>query len=81
MTQRIVLLTTSGCHLCDDACALLAELGDSVQLNKVDIAMDDALIERYGLRIPVLRSACGSELNWPFDAAELRGWLRRLEQV
>ena len=37
---------------------------------------DDALEDRYGLRVPVLRDdASGDELDWPFDAAKLRAFL------
>ncbi|WP_041523471.1 glutaredoxin family protein [Gilvimarinus agarilyticus] len=75
MTQSIILFTTAGCHLCDEASALLSECA-SVRVNKVDIAIDDALIERYGVHIPVLRAADGRELRWPFDARQLRHWLQ-----
>ena len=37
---------------------------------------DDALEARYGLRVPVLRDdARDIELDWPFDAEKLRGFL------
>ena len=37
---------------------------------------DDALEARYGERVPVLRDeARGVELDWPFDADELRALL------
>ncbi|WP_339898661.1 glutaredoxin family protein [uncultured Gilvimarinus sp.] len=74
MTESIILFTTAGCHLCDEASALLSQY-PSVRVNKVDIAIDDALIERYGVLIPVLRAADGRELNWPFDAGQLQRWL------
>lgn len=79
MTQSLVMLTTSGCHLCDVAQALLLERHPHVRLTKVDIAMDDALIERYGSRIPVLRAGNGGELDWPFNAAALQAWLAGLK--
>lgn len=53
----------------------MAEQGELLRVNKVDIATDDTLIERYGVRIPVLRSLAGSELGWPFDAEQLGAWL------
>ncbi|MET0377817.1 MAG: glutaredoxin family protein [Spongiibacteraceae bacterium] len=74
---RAILYGTLGCHLCDDAEVLLAPLlvsvsrviGSDCEIECVDIADDDALLERYGEHIPVLRrSADGVELNWPFDA-------------
>lgn len=41
----------------------------------VDVAGQDALIERYGERLPVLLASQGGaqqELDWPFDAASVR---------
>ena len=37
---------------------------------------DEALEQRYGVRVPVLRDPrTGRELDWPFDAAVLQAWL------
>lgn len=72
------LLGTSGCHLCDDAQALLAQTVnfDATNILLVDIADSDVLVARYGTCIPVLRCvSSGQELNWPFDAAALRRFL------
>jgi hypothetical protein len=36
----------------------------------------DELEERYGTRVPVLRDLRdGRELDWPFDATSVTGWL------
>lgn len=43
----------------------------------VDIADDNALFERYGWLIPVLRAGDDAELRWPFDATSLASFLRR----
>lgn len=64
-----ILYGTIGCHLCDEAGALIQPLVDEGRLvvSRVDIADDPVLLERYGVRIPVLRlvdRAC--ELGWPF---------------
>jgi len=49
-----------------------AELDWEVQ----DIADDPVLVERYGIRIPVLRRTDdSSELGWPFDFEQLRVFL------
>lgn len=68
----LVFLTTSGCHLCEDAKVMLAALQRETGLGvtEVDIASDDVLVERYGLRIPVLRAG-DRELDWPFAAADI----------
>lgn len=65
MNLDLTLYGTECCHLCDDAQALLKQA--SLQWCNVDIAEDDALLERYGIRIPVLlRNDNGNELSWPF---------------
>jgi len=68
--NRLVLYGTTACHLCDQAKALLVE-ADIPHL-WIDVAGDETLMERYGVRIPVLYShASGRELGWPFDQASL----------
>ncbi|MBK9161980.1 MAG: glutaredoxin family protein [Nitrosomonadales bacterium] len=65
-----ILYGTSCCHLCEQAEEVLREAG--VAAEYVDIAEDDDLLEKYGVRIPVLRrSDTGKELGWPFDAADV----------
>lgn len=72
----LILYTTAGCHLCEQAEALLAAAGrlPGRGLTLVDIAGDPALVERYGVRIPVLAAAVG-ELAWPFDGEDLARFL------
>jgi hypothetical protein len=67
------LYATDGCHLCEDAMELLEALSLPVQY--IDIADDDELSARYGLRIPVLRRDDGAELDWPFAEAEIRRFI------
>ena len=76
--QNAILYTTEGCHLCEQAAALLApwRANGRLQLQEVDIVDDDDLMERYGVRIPVLRlSDSGRELGWPFVTAALEQFL------
>ena len=72
---RYVLYQRDDCHLCDQALEVLA----GVRLPEPDsvfIDGDDALEERYGVRVPVLRDATdGRELDGPFDADLVRAWL------
>lgn len=65
------LLTTVGCHLCDQALEVIRRAAPTLELTLVDIAEDDALIEQYGEKIPVLRLANG-ELCWPFGLLDVR---------
>ncbi|TQV81575.1 glutaredoxin family protein [Aliikangiella coralliicola] len=81
MSQTIQLYTTAGCHLCEQVEAMMEYLiqnDDMVAHNfdmlPVEIAGDEALVERYGIRIPVLASST-KELGWPFELEELREWL------
>ena len=76
--RQLTLYGTSACHLCELAEEILIGLvaaGAAPDFEKVDLADDDALFERYGERIPVLRDGQGRELGWPFDAAEAVAWL------
>jgi glutaredoxin len=65
--------TTAGCHLCEHAEAILLDAG--CQFSAIDIEGDPELIQRYGIRIPVVARASGAELGWPFDGTALRAWL------
>jgi len=72
--SRFILYGTSACHLCEVAEHMLESLRLSragFDFEKVDIAGNDALFERYGMRIPVLMGPDGRELGWPFSAAQL----------
>ncbi|MBU2885120.1 glutaredoxin family protein [Gilvimarinus agarilyticus] len=75
--KTLIFLTTAGCHLCDRAREVIAQSSvQPLRLQAIDIACDDQLIERYGLRIPVLRSASGEELDWPFSAEDVQALMR-----
>ncbi|MGL4474024.1 MAG: glutaredoxin family protein [Shewanella sp.] len=63
-----ILYHTDGCHLCEQAAALLASANINAELQ--DICDDEALVARYGISIPVLaRRDSSQELSWPFDLA------------
>jgi glutaredoxin len=75
MQVIINLYGTESCHLCDEAEAVLRQVG--VAADYIDIADDDELLEKYGIRIPVLqRMDTGSELGWPFDAARVLDFMK-----
>ena len=69
----LTLYTTPGCHLCEHAEVILDAL--AIPFRPVDIAEDDALIERYGVRIPVVATQSGRELGWPFDGPMVSDFL------
>ena len=49
---RLTLYGRDGCHLCDDARAVLDRIGEPYA--EVDIEADDELFKRYLERIPVV---------------------------
>lgn len=74
MQTKIKLYGTGFCHLCEEAEAILNQAG--INADHIDIAEDDALLEKYGTRIPVLqRIDNNAELGWPFDAASAAQFL------
>lgn len=74
--SRLKLYTTLGCHLCEQLEAALARLAVArIELERIDIASDEALVMRYGTRIPVLADAAGQELDRGFEAERLAVWL------
>ena len=50
--MELVLVTRQGCHLCEQAMALLHELGHEPRLADVDA--DEELFRLYDWRVPVL---------------------------
>lgn len=77
--MTIELLTTEGCHLCEQALEIIHRAAPGVTLEWVDIAEDDALIEQYGERIPVLRCE-HRELAWPFGLLDVRRFITNIDQ-
>lgn len=73
MASSLYLYSTSGCHLCEQAEALLQPMlrAGKLHLQIVEISHDEELVRRYGVRIPVLGGQDGQgvwrELHWPFD--------------
>ncbi len=60
------------CHLCEQALALLQQAGLGERVVMIDIDSDPELGVAYGLRIPVVESADGRVLDWPFDIDAVR---------
>jgi hypothetical protein len=72
--RTLTLLSTEHCTLCEQALDLLLSMPElrGLTLEVVDVARDDALLERYGMRLPVLILGA-RELDWPFGPAEVAG--------
>lgn len=79
MTARVTLYTRPGCHLCDQARAVVervcAELGEDFV--EVSVAADAALLEKYGEEIPVTLVDGRQHDFWRVDETRLRGALGR----
>jgi glutaredoxin len=75
---RVTLYTRPGCHLCDDARAVVArvcaEVGESYA--EVDIDGDPELTRRYGEEIPVTLVDGVQHDYWRVDAGRLARALR-----
>lgn len=76
---RVMLYGRAGCHLCDDARAVIeavcAELGESFA--EVDVDDDPALLDRYAEEIPVTLVDGRQHDFWRVDPDRLRAALRR----
>lgn len=76
-TARVTLYSRPGCHLCDDARAVIAavcdELGEAYE--EVDITTDDDLEDRYRDEIPVTLVDGRQHDFWRVDPARLRAAL------
>ncbi|ROH87158.1 glutaredoxin family protein [Pseudomethylobacillus aquaticus] len=82
--MKLYLFSTSACHLCVQAETMLQTCGLSaaVDYQVIEVSEDDALLQRYGIRIPVLHDTMSTqELDWPFDSLQLHAWLTRLPQA
>ncbi len=76
MTKQLSLYSTSHCHLCELA-YVLAIKEPNISVNVIDIAEDELLLAKYGVRIPVLqRQDTEMELNWPFTEADIHQLLK-----
>jgi glutaredoxin len=78
MTGRVTLYSRPGCHLCDDARAVIEqvcrELGE--EYAEVDITASEELLRRFGEEIPVTFVDGAQHDFWRVDSARLRAALR-----
>jgi glutaredoxin len=74
MAQRVTLYGKPGCHLCDDARAIVAqvcaELG--VTWSEIDITQDEQLFKEYGEQIPVTFVDGRQHDFWRVDPVRLK---------
>ena len=74
--MKIVLYGKPGCHLCDDARAVLERVG--ARFEEIDITTDDALHAAYLERIPVVTLDGVECFDYFVDEAALYGLLSKV---
>lgn len=75
MRPQVVLYERAACHLCDEARVLLDQVLGPDAYARVDIDADDALVLRYGFRVPVVALDGTDRLDGPITAPDLRALL------
>lgn len=73
VAKNVSLYRGPGCHLCDEAKALLTPLlqGGTLSLDVIDIGTSHELQRELQFRIPVLRLPSGRDLDWPFSGRDV----------
>jgi len=76
---RVRLLTRPGCHLCDDARAVVARVCAEVDVGweEVDVTTDPALLAEHHDQVPVTLVDGRQHDFWRVDPARLRAALAR----
>jgi hypothetical protein len=77
LSVLVELFTRAGCHLCDDAKAVLERVRAEVPFDLADVAGDPVLADRYGLEVPVVVVDGRKHAKYTVDETALR---RRLEE-
>lgn len=78
MTIQLHLYSTSHCHLCEQAEALLQNIYKlyDIQWRIIEISEDATLLKSYEVKIPVLkRLDTGAEICWPINDRDIQNLL------
>ncbi len=80
---KLLLLGTAGCHLCEEAEAIVdecrAQATDRLTFETVDIAEQSQWQADYAVRIPVLyHLATQQDLGWPFGRNDVNEFISGL---
>ena len=73
--RRVVLYERADCHLCDEVRVLLDRVVGPSAYEHIDVDSDDALIVRYGFRVPVISLDGVDRLEAPMTESEVRSLL------
>lgn len=79
---QLLLLGTSGCHLCEQAEQIIKDgLSTNLELTveTIDIAGQEQWQGQYAVRIPVLyHPDTKKDLGWPFDQTHVKKFIKEL---
>ncbi len=80
MTPIVTLYGKPGCHLCEDAKAVIEEVraAHPFDLEEVDVSIDPGLHREYGERIPVVAIDGVERFEYFVDSAALARSLDRV---
>ena len=78
----LLLLGTSGCHLCEQAEEIILQsriIHPHWVVELIDIAEQSEWQDKYAIRIPVLYHPGSQEdIGWPFDTEQVDQFVSRL---
>ena len=78
----LLLLGTSGCHLCEQAEEIILQsriIHPHWVVELIDIAEQSEWQEKYAIRIPVLyHPDSQSDIGWPFDIVQLQAFIEKI---
>ena len=78
--MSLLLFGTQGCHLCEQAQALLSQLAIPVEI--IDIANETQWQTEFAVLIPVLfHSTSKRYINWPFDSKAIFSFIQSLSET
>jgi glutaredoxin len=77
--HAVTLITRDGCHLCDEADAVLARLAGELgfRLERLDVDADRARRDEYSDRVPVILVDGREHGYWRVEENRLRAALER----
>ncbi|MDC0598790.1 glutaredoxin family protein [Gammaproteobacteria bacterium] len=82
--KKLFLYTTTACHLCETAKEIITPFLEQkhLELCCVEITESDELINKYGVRIPVVsieenKTGLLQEIEWPFNAQEFQRFIEK----
>ena len=77
--KHVIIYSRPGCHLCDEAKAVIMSAGcsDQFTLEEVNIESDEELLRKYKYDIPVIMIDGVESFRHRVDASEFRTRIKR----